>query len=64
MDQHATVETCGYCRGTLPVPGRKYDSEGRYRRDWPNVIPCEYCAGSGEVKNGAKLLPARQPQTD
>lgn len=58
------VEQCGYCRGSGRVPGRKYDSEGRHRPEWPDQVTCEYCNGSGKCEDGRKLLPARDQPRD
>lgn len=54
-------ETCGYCSGSGRVPGRKYDEDGRHRPDWPDSAWCEYCGGSGQLKDGSKLIPAKKP---
>jgi DnaJ-class molecular chaperone len=58
------IETCGYCRGSGKVPGRKYDKEGRHRPEWPDQVSCEYCFGTGQCEEGTKLLPARAPTRD
>jgi hypothetical protein len=58
------TERCGFCGGLGWVLGRRYDSEGRRRYDWPDRIVCEYCGGSGECEDGSKLLPARRPTQD
>lgn len=54
----AQLETCGFCRGSGRVPGRKHDAYGP-RPDYPELVACEYCGGAGQCRDGSRLLPAR-----
>lgn len=51
-------EICGFCRGRGQVPGPKHDAYGP-RPDYPDLVSCDYCAGTGRVADGERLLPAR-----
>ena len=42
--------------------GNVYDAWGFQRYDEPPHLTCEYCHGFGQCEDGAKLLPADEPQ--
>ncbi len=51
------MQTCGYCGGNGHVSNAQRDRYGP-RPDYPSRRACEYCDGSGQCEDGAKLLPA------
>jgi hypothetical protein len=57
-------EICGYCGGRGFVLGSMFDRWGYQCHIEPPQMTCEYCGGSGQCEDGARLLPAREPENE